>query len=95
MPGEPTVEYEIVTPEGVVASGPAAEVIVPGSEGAFGVLPGHAPFASTITRGYLTVKSGGKAREYYVAGGFVLVRPDRVLVCVREGSPRETDPDAA
>ena len=95
MPGEPMVEFEIVTPEGVVASGSAAEVIVPGSEGAFGVLPGHIPFASTITQGYMTVKSGGKAREYFVAGGFVLVRLDRVQVCVREGVPREVKPDAA
>jgi F-type H+-transporting ATPase subunit epsilon len=95
MMAEPTIEYEIVTPEGVVAGGRATEVIVPGSEGSFGVRPGHAFLASTITRGHVTVKSGGQAREYYVANGLVQVRPDRVLVCVREGSPKQNNSDAA
>ncbi len=89
------LEYEIVTPDGVLASGQADEVVVPGSQGAFGVRPGHARFASTIDRGYLSVRVADSSLDYYVAQGLVQVGPERVVVCVREGNPRQENPNAA
>jgi F-type H+-transporting ATPase subunit epsilon len=53
---------------------------VPGSEGELGILPHHAPLISTLGQGVLRVKSGGQEQEFAIFGGFLQVRPDRVVV---------------
>lgn len=74
------VTVEIVTPEKRIASAQVDEAIVPGGEGLFGVRPGHTPFLSVMEPGPLTLKDGGNTTVYFVAGGFVQVSNDKVLV---------------
>lgn len=71
---------EIVTPEKRVLSVQADEAIVPGAQGLFGVRPGHTPFLSLVEPGALTLKEGTSTQTYFVAGGFVEVGNDKVLV---------------
>lgn len=71
---------EIVTPEKRILSVQAEEAIVPGGRGLFGVRPGHTPFLSLMEPGTLTLVEGGRRESYFVAGGFVEVGNDKVLV---------------
>ena len=69
------LHFELVTPERLVRSEDVHMVVVPGAEGEFGVLEGHAPFMSTIRDGAVQVyKSEGAApEEIQVRGGFAEV----------------------
>ena len=71
---------EIVTPEKRILSVQADEAIVPGGRGLFGVRPGHTPFLSLMQPGTLTLVDGTRRESYFVAGGFVEVGNDKVLV---------------
>ena len=71
---------EIVTPERQVYSDEVDSVQVPGSEGELGVLPHHAPLVSTLGVGELRIRKGGTEELFAIAGGFVQVRPDKVVV---------------
>src|SRR5690349_3063840 len=71
---------EIVTPEKRILSAQVDEAIVPGSEGLFGVRPGHTPFLSLVDPGTLTLKDGAKTQTFFVAGGFAEVSADKVIV---------------
>ena len=70
----------MVTPESVIYSDEVDAVVVPGVEGQLGILPHHAPLMTMLQPGELKVRKGGE--EIYVAifGGFLEVRPDRVIV---------------
>ena len=70
----------IVTPERELVRVQVDEVELPGSEGYFGVLPGHTPMLATLTVGRLTYKSGGQTHTLAVANGFAEVLPDAVTV---------------
>jgi F-type H+-transporting ATPase subunit epsilon len=74
------LHLEIVTPERLAFEGDVDEVIVPGSEGALGILPHHAPLISLLGQGVLCLKCNGEEEEFAIFGGFVQVRPDRVVV---------------
>jgi len=68
--------FELVSPEAAVLSGEAKEVVVPGTEGYFTVLPNHAPFMSTVKPGIVEVQMEGEAkRKIFVRGGFADVSP--------------------
>jgi F-type H+-transporting ATPase subunit epsilon len=69
------LHFELVTPARLVRSDDVHMVVVPGSEGEFGVLEGHAPFMSTIRDGALKVykTENGQAEEILIAGGFAEV----------------------
>ncbi|HXD02625.1 MAG TPA: ATP synthase F1 subunit epsilon [Novosphingobium sp.] len=69
------LHFELVTPARLVRSENVYMVVVPGSEGEFGVLEGHAPFMSTVKDGVLKVyrTEGGAPDEIVVAGGFAEV----------------------
>jgi len=69
------LHFELVTPARLVRSENVYMVVVPGSEGEFGVLEGHAPFMSTVKDGILKVyrTEGGAPDEIVVAGGFAEV----------------------
>src|SRR5688572_30312091 len=56
------------------------EVVAPGIEGYFGVLPGHAPFLTTLGIGELTYRIGREERHLAIAGGFAEVRNDKVII---------------
>jgi F-type H+-transporting ATPase subunit epsilon len=74
------LHLEIVTPEKRAFAGDVDEVIVPGSEGELGILPHHAPLIATLGAGVLRLKRGGQEEEFAIFGGFLQVRPDRVVV---------------
>jgi F-type H+-transporting ATPase subunit epsilon len=71
---------EIVTPERSLASEQVDEVQLPGSEGYFGVLPGHAPLLATLQVGELWYRIGQEKHYLAVAFGFAEVLPERVTV---------------
>lgn len=82
------VQFELVSPERLLVSEPVDMVVVPGSEGDFGVLPGHAPFISTVRPGVIEVYEGNTVTErIFVAGGFAEVSNDRCTVLAEEAAP--------
>ncbi len=86
MPGK--VEFELVAPEALVFSAAADMVVVPGTEGDFGVLPGHAPLISLVRPGVIDVHDeGGVTARIFVAGGFAEVTEARCTVLAEEAAP--------
>ena len=71
---------EIVTPEKLAYSDTVDAVVLPGSEGELGVLPHHAPLVSMLGVGELRIRKGGETEIFAIAGGFLQVRPDKVVV---------------
>jgi len=83
---------EIATPMRLVVSDTVDEVVAPGSEGYFGVLPGHAPFLTTLGIGVVTYRSGRDEHQLAVAGGFAEVRNDKVIILADSAErPEEID----
>ena len=74
------LRLEVATPTRLVVSGEADEVVVPGVEGAFGVLPGHAPLLSLVGIGEVTYRAGREEHHLAVSGGFAKVGPDHVTI---------------
>jgi len=76
-----TLKFELVSPERILISADADQVIVPGMEGQFTVLAGHAPVISTLRPGVIDAQlEGGRRRRVLVRGGFAEVGPDRLTV---------------
>jgi F-type H+-transporting ATPase subunit epsilon len=71
---------EIVTPERLAYSDTVDAVNLPGIEGELGVLPHHAPLVSMLGVGELRIRKGGTEESFAIVGGFLQVRPDRVVV---------------
>jgi F-type H+-transporting ATPase subunit epsilon len=71
---------EIVTPERLAYSDTVDSVQLPGIEGELGVLPHHAPLVSMLGVGELRIRKGGAEESFAIIGGFLQVRPDRVVV---------------
>jgi F-type H+-transporting ATPase subunit epsilon len=91
-----TFHFELVSPERLMFSGEVTQVDVPGEDGDFGVLAGHAPLVATIRPGVLTIHSEQVAPMMIVVrGGFAEVGPNGVTVLAQEVSPvDELDPAA-
>ncbi len=68
-----TFHFDLVSPEKLVFSGEVDQVDVPGAEGDFGVLAGHAPFVATLRPGILTVTAGDRQNRVVVLGGLAEV----------------------
>ena len=75
-----TTKLDIVTAERVVFSDDVDVVIAPGVEGQLGILPHHAPLMTTLQPGELWVRQGEAEFCLAISGGFLEVRPDRVIV---------------
>ena len=71
---------EIVTPERLAYSDMVDSVQLPGVEGELGVLPHHAPLVSMLGVGELRIRKGGPEESFAIVGGFLQVRPDKVVV---------------
>jgi F-type H+-transporting ATPase subunit epsilon len=86
------LRLEVATPTRLVVSGEADEVVVPGAEGAFGVLPGHAPLLSLVGVGEVLYRTGREEHYLAVSGGFAEVGPDHVTVLAETAErPEEID----
>jgi F-type H+-transporting ATPase subunit epsilon len=84
------VNFELVTPERMVLSEMVDMVVVPGSEGNFGVLAGHSLFMSTIRPGTIDVyQDRTVVRRIFVVGGFAEVTPERCTVLANEAIAAE------
>ena len=84
---------EIVAPSRqVVRSERVDEVIAPGSEGEFGVLPGHTPFLTTLKVGMLSYREGAEWHHLACDWGYAEVGPDRVII-LAEGADRASEID--
>ena len=78
-----TIDLEIVTPERKVLVTHASEIVLPGIEGYFGVLPGHAPLLTQLGVGELTYRDDTGTHYLAVAEGAVEVLPNRVTILAR------------
>jgi F-type H+-transporting ATPase subunit epsilon len=74
------LQLEIVTPERLAYSDEVDMVLVPGIEGELGILPHHTPLVSLLGVGELKIRKGGDEESFAIAGGFLQVRPDKVVV---------------
>ena len=85
------VTFRLVMPERELLNTEADMVVVPGSEGDFGVLHGHAPLISTVRPGVLEVLQGNKVEQrFMVVGGIAEVTPERCTVLADEAVPFES-----
>ncbi len=75
-----SLRIDIVTAERVVYSEDVDAVIAPGVEGQLGILPHHAPLMTTLQAGELLVRREGEEDSLAISGGFLEVRPDRVII---------------
>jgi F-type H+-transporting ATPase subunit epsilon len=85
------VEFELVTPERLLLSEMVEMVVVPGTEGNFGVLPGHAPLISTIRPGMIEIYQGQTVtRRIFIVSGIAEVTPERCTVLADEAVSLDT-----
>jgi len=85
----PALHFDLVSPERVLFSGEVNQVDIPGLEGDFGVLAGHAPLFSSIRPGIMTVHREGGALRIVVHGGFAEVNPEGLTVLADMAVPIE------
>jgi F-type H+-transporting ATPase subunit epsilon len=84
------ISFRLVVPERELVNTEADMVVVPGTEGDFGVLHGHAPLISTVRPGVLEVLQGNRVEQrFMVAGGIAEVTPERCTVLADEATPFE------
>ena len=84
--------FELATPARLLVSVEVDEVVAPGTEGYFGVLPGHAAFLTTLKAGQVTYRSGQTEHHLAVLGGFAEVRAERVIILAENAErPEEID----
>jgi F-type H+-transporting ATPase subunit epsilon len=76
--------FDLVSPEQRVFAGEVDQVVVPGADGEFGVLAGHAPFMSTIRSGAIAIHVGGDVTRTFIHGGFAEVTPDGLTILAEE-----------
>jgi len=85
-----TFKFELVSPERLLVSGEAAQVVVPGTEGQFTFLPGHAPIMSTMKPGVLAVTMQGEPEaRIFVRGGFAEGSPEALTVLAEQAIPMD------
>jgi F-type H+-transporting ATPase subunit epsilon len=89
---ENKLRLEIVTPYGLVLSDDVNEITATGTEGEFGVLPGHVPFVTTLKIGMLTLKKDNKTEYVFVNSGYAEVLPDKVVI-LADSAERAEDID--
>jgi len=88
------LKVDVVTAERSVYSGDVDMVVVPGVEGQLGILPHHTPLMTALQPGELRLKKGENEVSLVVTGGFVEVRPDRVVV-LADAAERAEEIDTA
>jgi F-type H+-transporting ATPase subunit epsilon len=89
-----SVKLDIVTAERVVFSDEVETILAPGIDGELGILPSHAPLMTMLVPGELLVKRSGEEFSLAISGGFLEIRPDRVIV-LADTAERAEEIDAA
>ena len=89
-----SIKLDIVTAEKVVYSEDVDVVVAPGVEGQLGILPHHAPLMTMLKPGELQIKKGGEESFLAITGGFLEVRPDRIII-LADAAERAEEIDAA
>jgi F-type H+-transporting ATPase subunit epsilon len=90
-----TFPFELVSPTRLLFSGEVEQVDVPGAEGDFGVLAGHAPLVSTLRPGVLSIRNGSEVERLFVSNGFAEVNAKGLTVLAETAVPLdEIDRDA-
>ena len=85
-----TMRFEFIAQERIIIQDDVTMVVAPGASGVLGILPRHAPLMAVIEPGELVVrKEGHPDRFYAVGGGFMEVRPDKVILLARSGEEAE------
>lgn len=79
-----TFKFELVSPERILLSVDADQVVVPGADGDFAVLAGHAPVISTLRPGIIDVTAGNTKKRLFVKSGFAEVDPARLTVLAQK-----------
>jgi F-type H+-transporting ATPase subunit epsilon len=88
--------FELATPTRMLVSVEADEVVAPGVEGYFGVLPGHAALLTNLMPGEVTYRTGQSEHHLAVAGGFAEVTAERVMILAENAErPEEIDRERA
>ena len=86
-------QFALVAPESLLMSEPVDEVVVPGAEGYFTVLKGHAPYMSTLRPGVVEVRRGSGTDRIFVRGGFADVNGGGLTILAEQAIPlAEVDP---
>ncbi|CAN0248428.1 unnamed protein product [Chrysoparadoxa australica] len=78
------LHFDLVSPEKRVFEGDVDQVVVPGVEGEFGVLAGHAPFMSTVRSGAIAIHAGGEVTRTFIRGGFAEVTSEGLTILAEE-----------
>jgi F-type H+-transporting ATPase subunit epsilon len=92
MPLPTKIRLEVVTPQGLLLREEVDDVVAPGSEGYFGVRPGHTPFLTTLGLGEVTYRKGAEKGVLTCFWGFCEVLPDRVNILMEMGErPEDID----
>ena len=89
-----SIKLDIVTAERVVFSDDVEIIMAPGIDGELGILPSHTPLMTMLVPGELRVKRSGEEFSLAVSGGFLEIRPDRVIV-LADTAERAEEIDAA
>jgi F-type H+-transporting ATPase subunit epsilon len=88
--------FELATPARMLVTAEVDEIVAPGSEGYFGVLPGHAAFLTTLGSGEVSYRSEQREHFLAVTGGFAEVRGERVIILAENAElPGEIDRERA
>ena len=86
------MRFELATPTRMLISADVEEVVAPGTEGYFGVLPGHAAFLTTLGSGEVCYRTGRDEKCLAVSGGFAEVTGERVIILAETAElPEEID----
>ena len=80
MAEEEKLNLEVVSPERLIMSKLVDMVSISGTEGDFGVLPGHAALVSSIRPGLMQIEIGKEVEKFFISGGFIEVMEDKVSI---------------
>ena len=85
-----TIRFEFIAQERIIYQDDVSMVVAPGAGGVLGVLPRHAPLMTLIVPGEVVIKKEGQPDRYFaVGGGFMEVRPDKIILLARSGEEAE------
>ncbi|WP_078129507.1 ATP synthase F1 subunit epsilon [Leptospira alexanderi] len=83
------LNVSVISPEKILYKGEVDSLVVPGSEGFFGILPNHAPLVATLGIGILEIRKGEKLKVLSVEGGFIEVKENFISILTDHGALKE------